>query len=93
VTADKPGLPGVQPEQDGQLQCLECGRWYRQLGQHVPAKHEMSADDYRAGSDDTVSDGLQRLVARARRTVAIWVLLVAGAIMIGDGIYGLAVVR
>ncbi|HET6186848.1 MAG TPA: hypothetical protein VFE59_07585 [Trebonia sp.] len=26
-------------------------------------------------------------------TVAIWVLLVAGAIMIGDGIYGLAVVR
>ncbi|MEO3858063.1 MucR family transcriptional regulator [Acrocarpospora sp. B8E8] len=47
-----PGRPtdvplGVQPESGGKLLCLECGLWFRQLGQHVVAKHDMSADDYR----------------------------------------------
>lgn len=39
--------PGVQPEADGKLQCLECGVWYRGLGQHVARKHGMDPDDYR----------------------------------------------
>ena len=39
---------GVQPERSGRLQCLECGRWFRHLGNHIPLKHEMTADDYRA---------------------------------------------
>lgn len=40
--------PGVQPERNGRLQCLECGRWFRHVGIHVAQKHEMTADDYRA---------------------------------------------
>lgn len=39
--------PGVQPDSGGKLLCLACGLWFRQLGQHVVAKHDMSADDYR----------------------------------------------
>lgn len=38
---------GVQPEEDGLLACLECGRWYRGLGSHVALGHGYSADEYR----------------------------------------------
>lgn len=37
----------LQPEQDGRLQCLECGRWYRLLPPHLGRVHEMSAAEYR----------------------------------------------
>ncbi|MGP3916404.1 MucR family transcriptional regulator [Nonomuraea sp. 10N515B] len=37
---------GEQPEEDGLLVCLECGRWYRGLGGHV-VRHGYSADEYR----------------------------------------------
>lgn len=62
----------MQPESGGRLQCLECGRWFRQLGQHVVAKHEMSADDYRRvhelprGRGLHAADILERRAARAR---------------------------
>lgn len=68
--------PGIQPEADGRLQCLECGRWYRQLGQHVVRTHEMSADDYRrihelpAGRGLHAADILERRAARARADIA-----------------------
>jgi ROS/MUCR transcriptional regulator protein len=39
--------PGVQPEADGRLQCLECGRWYRALGSHLAQGEGMTADAYR----------------------------------------------
>lgn len=38
---------GEQPEEDGLLACLECGRWYRGLGGHVAGAHDMTADEYR----------------------------------------------
>jgi predicted transcriptional regulator len=38
---------GDQPEEDGLLVCLECGRWYRGLGNHVTGAHGISADEYR----------------------------------------------
>lgn len=39
---------GEQPEEDGQLACLECGLWYRGLGSHVANAHGIPADEYRA---------------------------------------------
>jgi ROS/MUCR transcriptional regulator protein len=38
---------GVQPEVDGRLQCLECGRWYRALGSHVVQGEELDLGTYR----------------------------------------------
>ncbi len=29
-----------------QIQCLECGRWYRALATHLPRTHGMSHNDY-----------------------------------------------
>lgn len=51
--------PGIQPEANGLLQCLICGRWYRQLGQHVVTKHQVSADAYRRDHGLAASHGLQ----------------------------------
>ncbi|MEV4078936.1 MucR family transcriptional regulator [Nonomuraea fuscirosea] len=45
MTAQVP--PGVQPAQDGRLQCLECGRWYRSLAAHVNRSEDMTAARYR----------------------------------------------
>jgi hypothetical protein len=39
--------PGVQPAQDGRLQCLECGRWYRSLASHLHRSEDMTAAQYR----------------------------------------------
>jgi hypothetical protein len=38
---------GVQPEEDGRLQCLECGRWYRALGSHLVQGEGLDPDAYR----------------------------------------------
>ncbi|MEU8379795.1 MucR family transcriptional regulator [Streptosporangium sp. NPDC048865] len=39
---------GVQPRrEDGRLQCLECGRWYRSLAAHLFQSEDTSVDDYR----------------------------------------------
>jgi len=63
-----PAVPrGVQPEQDGLLQCLECDRWYRQLGQHVVGKHHISADDYRRVHELPATRGLHAADILARR--------------------------
>ncbi|WP_370078102.1 MucR family transcriptional regulator [Streptacidiphilus sp. MAP12-16] len=67
-----PGLeripPGVQPEADGRLQCLECGRWYRQLGQHLTATHDLHPDDYRRSHQLPRSRGLHAADILQRRS-------------------------
>ena len=35
------------PSKD-KIQCLLCGRWYRQVGSHICQVHKMTARDYRA---------------------------------------------
>src|SRR5574342_490768 len=78
VAARKEGpmnQPGVQPERDGMLQCLECGRWYRGLGSHI-AKHSMTAEQYRQAHGLPMSRALiprdlsEIHSARAKRTLA-----------------------
>ncbi|MGP3960165.1 MucR family transcriptional regulator [Nonomuraea sp. 3N208] len=59
--------PGVQPEYGGKLLCLECGLWFRQLGQHVVVKHEISADDYRRIHELPRGFGLHSSTVKARR--------------------------
>jgi predicted transcriptional regulator len=40
-------LPGTQPiSDDGTLQCLVCGRWWRDLRQHVQRTHHQTVDNY-----------------------------------------------
>ena len=43
--ADLP--PGVQPVDDGKLRCLECGRWWADLAQHLTGTHHLDASTYR----------------------------------------------
>jgi hypothetical protein len=31
----------------GRIQCLICGRWYRQVGSHIAWRHEMTCREYR----------------------------------------------
>jgi hypothetical protein len=68
--------PGVQPQAGGRLQCLECGRWYRALGQHVRVKHGLTARQYKAEyqlptSRGLVADDLREAFAvRQRRRIA-----------------------
>jgi ROS/MUCR transcriptional regulator protein len=38
---------GFQPEADGRLRCLECGRWYRALSSHLAHGEGMTPDAYR----------------------------------------------
>lgn len=58
----------MQPEADGRLQCLECGRWYRQLGQHLSVKHELHPDDYRRVHQLPRSRGLHAADILERRS-------------------------
>src|SRR2546421_396792 len=44
---DQPVPPGVQPEEDGRVQCLECGRWLRALPAHLGRREGLTADEYR----------------------------------------------
>ncbi|MFJ5952567.1 MucR family transcriptional regulator [Streptomyces noursei] len=39
--------PGTQPEEEGRLQCLECGGLYRLLAPHLAQAHHMSTAEYR----------------------------------------------
>jgi hypothetical protein len=40
---------GQQPRgEDGRLQCLECGHWYKLLAPHLAPAHAMSTAEYRA---------------------------------------------
>lgn len=32
---------------DNKIECLICGKWYRQIGSHIVQKHEMTAREYR----------------------------------------------
>jgi predicted transcriptional regulator len=42
-----PDVPrGEQPERDGKLQCLQCGRWYRSIMTHLTV-HQLDAATYR----------------------------------------------
>jgi hypothetical protein len=38
---------GLQPERDGRLECLECGRSFRLLPPHLGSIHGLSAAEYR----------------------------------------------
>ncbi|MEU6973606.1 MucR family transcriptional regulator [Kitasatospora aureofaciens] len=40
-------MSGVQPQEDGRLECLECGGWFRLLPPHLGAAHQISAAEYR----------------------------------------------
>jgi hypothetical protein len=40
-------VTGVQPEEDGRLECLECGSWYRLLAPHLAAAHHITSAEYR----------------------------------------------
>lgn len=59
--------PGLQPEEDGRLQCRECGNWYRQLGQHVVVAHGVSTQDYRRRYELPAGRGLHASDILARR--------------------------
>lgn len=39
---------GVQPVAGGRLRCLDCGRWFTDLGQHVQRGHGQAVEEYRA---------------------------------------------
>ncbi|UQA91376.1 MucR family transcriptional regulator [Streptomyces halobius] len=39
--------PGVQPEEDGRVQCLECRQWFRALPAHLNRREGLTADEYR----------------------------------------------
>ena len=69
--------PGTQPiADDGRLQCLVCGRWWRDLRQHVQRTHRQPVDDYAkehrlTGTQAMVSCELQaKRVAGGRNTGA-----------------------
>lgn len=58
--------PGLQPEANGRLRCLECGRWYRFLPPHLGPAHEMSAAEYRERHQLPARLGLRGSDLRAR---------------------------
>ena len=64
-----PVVQGVQPEIGDKLQCLMCGSGFSQLGQHVVAKHKISADDYRARFGLPATRGLHSSRIRQARAV------------------------
>lgn len=59
---------GVQPQEDGRLECLECGGWYRLRPPHLGAAHRMSAAEYREAHQLPRRQGLRArdLSERAR---------------------------
>lgn len=38
---------GHQPQEDGRLQCLDCGRWYKLLAPHLAHAHDTTTAAYR----------------------------------------------
>ena len=69
--------PGTQPiAVDGRLQCLVCGRWWRDLRQHVQRTHRQPVDEYLKqhrlqGSQAMVSHELQAKRVAADHTAGI----------------------
>lgn len=62
------GDGGVQREEGGRLECLECGRWYRLLPPHLARAHGTTAAAYRAAHrlPRTLPLRARDLAARAR---------------------------
>jgi predicted transcriptional regulator len=66
----------VQPERDGRIQCLECGRWYQLLGNHLRQSHAMTVDEYKEEHGLPASRGLvpeqlrEIMAANQRRRLA-----------------------
>ena len=64
---------GTQPIRDGRLACLECGRWYRNLGVHTTKIHDLGDGEYQrrfqlpAGIRLVAEDLRRRFAASARR--------------------------
>lgn len=65
-------LPPVEEWlRDHEIQCLECGRWLRHLGHHLPT-HGLNAESYRARWGMRQRQSLAcRSYGRARREIAI----------------------
>lgn len=47
-------------ESEDRMQCLVCGRWYRQVGSHIFQRHGMTAREYREEYELEVKRGLTR---------------------------------
>jgi len=70
----RPKVPlGVQPEEANRVQCLDCGRWYRLLGNHLRQAHGITVAEYQAEFELPASRGLvpedlrEQMAARARQ--------------------------
>lgn len=61
---------GVQPTTDTHIQCLECGRWYRALGRHIDATHQVTAEQYKERHGLSVTKGLVSPELSRRHTEA-----------------------
>ncbi|MEV6965194.1 MucR family transcriptional regulator [Hamadaea sp. NPDC051192] len=69
LTADELAavIVGTQPERDGRLVCLECGKWQRGLGQHVRSVHNLTPAQYRAVHELPAGQRLQAADLRERQ--------------------------
>jgi len=48
----------AKDKQQGKVQCLICGLWYRQVGSHIVQVHKMTAREYRERFELEVKKGL-----------------------------------
>jgi predicted transcriptional regulator len=63
--------PGTQPiADDGRLQCLVCGRWWRDLRQHVQRTHRQPAGEYLKQHDLEATEAMVSRELLARRVSA-----------------------
>lgn len=59
---------GFQPEDDGHLVCLLCGRLYRKMAMHLARRHDMTCDGYRDQFELPRTFGLQAADLRDQQT-------------------------
>jgi predicted transcriptional regulator len=52
---------------DDTLECMECGRWFRSVANHVYVAHGLRSDEYRLRHDIAMSDPLSGADTTARR--------------------------
>ena len=52
---------------DDRIECLECGRWFRSVANHVYPAHGLRSDEYRLRYDLPMSDPLSGATTTARR--------------------------